>query len=229
MNRRPTLPLSIATLSFAILLPASTLPVFAQSPTDQSQTTPRGEREAMRMVPARAALIGNLISNKVKPGDEFRASLANKVRLDNGPELPAGTVLIGQVATDDMNESGTSKLALRFTEAKLKDGKTVPIKATIVGVMESGYANEDNYRMNPGDQIPNSWNDGTLTIDQLNALHGVDLHSKIASTNSGVFVSSTNDHMKLTSGSELELAIAQQQHPMQPMSSMSNMNSSGNQ
>ncbi len=229
MKRRAICPLSIAALSFAILLPASSLPAFAQPSTNQSQTAPRGEHEAMRMVPARAALIGNLISNKVKPGDEFRASLANKVRLDNGPELPAGTILIGQVATDDMNESGTSKLALRFTEAKLKDGKTVPIKATIVGIMQSGYADEDNYRMNPGDQLPNSWNDGTLAVDQIDALHGVDLHSKIASTNSGVFVSSTNDHMKLSSGSELELAIAEQPQSMQPMSGMSNMHNSSNQ
>ncbi len=73
------------------------------------------------------------------------------------------------------------------------------------------------YRLNPGDQIPNSWNDGTLAVDQIGAMNGVDLHSKIASQNSGVFVSTNKDNMKLVNGSELELAIAQQQHPMNDM------------
>ncbi len=43
-----------------------------------------------------------------------------------------------------MNQSGTSKLALRFTNAKLKNGQTVPIKATIVGILDTGLANEDD-------------------------------------------------------------------------------------
>ncbi len=50
----------------------------------------------MHMVPARAALDRILVANKVKAGDEFRATLAEKVQLSNGPKLPAGTILIGQ-------------------------------------------------------------------------------------------------------------------------------------
>ncbi len=173
----------------------------------------------MHMVPARAALNGALVASKVKAGDEFRATLAEKVQLSNGPKLPAGTVLIGQISTDDMNQSGTSKLALRFTSAKLKDGQPVPIKATIVGILPTGFSNEDSYRLNPTGEVPASWNDGTLAIDQLGAMDGVDLHSKIASQNSGVFVS-TKDNIKLVNGGELELAIAQQQHPTSNMSGM---------
>jgi hypothetical protein len=168
--------------------------------------------ETLRMVPARAALDGAVVASKVKPGDEFRATLADKVQLANGPQLPAGTVLIGQVSTDDTNQSGASKLALRFTSAKLKNGQTVPIKATIVGILPTGFSNEDSYRLNDKNDVPASWNDGTLTIDQIDAMNGVDLHSKIASRNSGVFVS-TKDNIKLVNGGELELAIAQQPHP----------------
>jgi hypothetical protein len=186
-------------------------------------------REAMRMVPARAALDRDLSADKVKPGDEFRAKLAKRVQLDNGPELPAGTVLVGQVSTDDMNESGTSKLALRFTHAILKDGQTVPIKATIVAIFPPENTNADNDPVAAGDQAPNSWNDGTLAVDQINALPGVDLHSKIASRNSAVFVSNTKDNMKLRVGSELALAIAQQHHPMGQMNGMGGMNNNSNQ
>jgi hypothetical protein len=215
MNRRPTLSFSLATLSLAVLVPTLTLPASAQSKPAKSQassqdsTAPSGD--ALHMVPARAALNGSLTASKVKAGDEFRATLAEKVQLSNGPKLPAGTILIGQISTDDMNQSGTSKLALRFTSAKLKNGQTIPIKATIVGILDTGLANEDTYRLNPNGQTPSSWNDGTLAIDQLGAMSGVDLHSKIASSNSGVFVS-TKDNIKLVNGGELELAIAQQQH-----------------
>jgi hypothetical protein len=193
--------LSIAALSLSVLALTHSPRVFAQSPD---------AAPAMRMVPARAALNGAIVANKVKAGDQFRATLGDKVQLSNGPKLPAGTVLIGEISTDDTNQSGTTKLALRFTSAKLKDGQTVPIKATIVGILDTGLANEDTYRLNPNNQVPATWNDGTLVIDQPEAMSGVDLHSKIASQNSGVFVS-TRDNIKLVKGGELELAIAQQQ------------------
>jgi hypothetical protein len=213
MKRCPTM--SLAALSLAVLVPAVTLSARAQSQPTQSQASSQDTTApAMHMVPARAALNGALVASKVKAGDEFRATLAEKVQLQNGPKLPAGTVLIGQVSIDDTNQSGTSKLALRFTTAKLKDGQIVPIKATIVGILDTGLANEDTYRLNPNNQVPASWNDGTLAIDQIGAMNGVDLHSKITSQNSGVFVS-TKDNIKLVNGGELELAIAQQPHPTQ--------------
>jgi hypothetical protein len=213
--------LSVAALSLSVLVPTFTLPACAQPQPAQSPASSQDSTApAMHMVPARAALNGALVASKVKAGDEFRATLAEKVQLQNGPKLPAGTILIGQISTDDTNQSGTSKLALRFTSAKLKDGQTVPIKATIVGILDTGLANQDTYRLNPNGQTPASWNDGTLTVDQLNAMNGVDLHSKISSSNSGVFVSA-KDNIKLVNGGELELAIAQQQHPMNSMSGMS--------
>jgi hypothetical protein len=175
----------------------------------QNGNTPiRGRHEAMKMVPARAALDHTLDADKTKPGYEFRATLAKSVRLDNGVELPSGTMLLGRVATDDMNEAGTSKLALRFTQADLRDGQVVPIKATIVGVFKPESMNSEGYPVAPGDQVPNSWNDGTLAVDQINVLSGVDLHSRISSRNSGVFVSTKKDDVKLNSGSEMTLAIA---------------------
>lgn len=227
------LPLSIAALSLAVLLPASTLPASAQSdaapPSQSATTSPHGMREAMRMVRARAALDRDLDSNKVKPGDEFRARLAKKVQLENGTLLPEGTVLVGKISTDDMNTAGTSKLALRFTHANLKDGQVVPIKATIVGIYGPETVSSEDYPVSTGDEVPNTWNDGTLAVDQIDALSGVDLHSKIASRNSGVFVSTKKDNFKLTAGSEFALAIAQQHHPMKDMKGMGGMNGTNNQ
>lgn len=225
MKRSNVLPLSIAALSIVLILPASALAGNVRVSQDSQNTTtpPRGEHEALRMVPARAALNGNLDADKVKPGTDFHATISQKVQLDNGPELPAGTVLIGKVSKDDMNEGGTSKLALRFTHAKLKDGQVVPIKATIVGVYPPRNMSSEDYPIVPGDEVPNTWNDGTLQVDQISVLSGIDLHSKIASRNSGVLVSSKKDDVKLADGSEFALAIAQQHHHMKGMQGMGAM------
>ena len=233
MKFQSPLPLSLAALSLAVLLPASTLPAFAQSgaasPAQSSATAQRGMRAARRMVRARATLDRNLDSTKVKPGDEFRARLAKKVQLNNGPLLPEGTVLVGKVAADDMNVGGTSKFALRFTHANLKDGQVVPIKATIVGIYAPETVTSEDYPIPAGDEVPNTWNDGTLAVDQIDALPGVNLHSKIASKNSGVFVSTKKDNFKLEAESEFALAIAAQHHHMNNMKGMSGMSGTGNQ
>jgi hypothetical protein len=57
-------------------------------------------------------------------------------------------------------------------------------------------------------QIPNSWNDGTLQVDQIGAVKDIDLHSRISSHNSGVFVSTKKHDVKIPAGSEIALAIA---------------------
>lgn len=225
MKTSNVITLSIAALSIVLLLPASAQTGTSQATPDSTNTNnpPHGMSEAMRMVRARAALNSDLDADKVKPGADFRATISNKVQLDNGPELPAGTVLVGKVSKDDMNVDGTFKLALRFTHANLKDGQVVPIKATIVGVYRPHDTSSQGYPIVPGDEVPNTWNDGTLQVDQISVLSGIDLHSKIASKNSGVLVSSTKDNVKLAAGSEFALAIAQQHHHMKGMQGMGTM------
>jgi len=178
--------------------PASQVPVSpAQGP---------GEHEAMRMVRARAVLSQNLEAKKVVQGLPVHATLMSRVRLENGTELPAGTLIMGTVTQDEMHSQGLSTLALRFDQAHLKSGEVVPIKATIVGF--SNAAPPSSGYPNTGEQVPSTWNDGTLQIDQIGVMPGVDLHSRISGHNSGVFVSTKNDDMKLAQGSVLEFAMA---------------------
>lgn len=198
-----TAALSIATLSLAMLTPA-----FGQAPSQNPDNGHiRGAREAQHMVPARASLIKTLNSSDERPGYQFRATLRDTVHLDDGVELHKGDTLLGRVANDDMNVPGRSRLAIRFTRALLKNGQTIPIKATIVAVYSPGALDSSSGYTIPT-QIPNSWNDGTLRVDQINALHDVDLHSRIASRNSAVFVSTRDNDVKIPAGSEIALAIA---------------------
>jgi hypothetical protein len=49
-------------------------------------------------------------------------------------------------------------------------------------------------------------------MDQKGVLSGIDLHSRIASSNSGVLVSTSKSEVKIPRGTELTLAIAAQQN-----------------
>ncbi len=200
----PTAALSVTTLSLAMLAPA-----LGQAQTQSPQDTQSsGVNEAQHMVPARALLTHALDANSVHTGDQFRATLSDKVHLNNGVELRRGDALLGNVVDDDMNTVGRSRLALRITEAVLKNGQTIPVKATIVSLYTPDQLSNDSF--NAPEELPNRWNDGTLKVDQIGVLHDVDLHSSISSSNSGVFVSTQKNDVKIPGGSELALAIAAQ-------------------
>jgi hypothetical protein len=199
-------PLAALSMAFLMAGVANAQSTMAASAPNDSRP---GASEAARMVPARAYLTRRLDAKDAKPGTQFTADLSKTVTLKSGTELLRGTKLIGTVATDDMNMQGASKLALRITEAQTKDGKTIPVKATIVGVYGPESETAEGYTVTPGDEQANDWTRSTLAIDEVNAMSGVDLHSRIAGRNSGVFVSKKKDDVKLSAGSELALAIAQ--------------------
>ncbi len=216
------LPFSLAALSIALLVPAGlqaqTGQVGASMPSQTSNLP--GAREAMRMVPARASLDGTLDARKLSAGAQVRATLAHKVTLQDGPELPFGTMLLGRVTSNSTSPDGSRHLALRFNQAVLKSGETIPIKATITRVYTPGdiaQADSQDYSDYPAQQLPNNWTDNTLAITQIGVASGVTLHSRIAGHNSVVLTSDKKD-IKIPSGSELALAIAAQP-PYQPAGS----------
>ncbi|HET6216056.1 MAG TPA: hypothetical protein VFE27_03495 [Acidobacteriaceae bacterium] len=188
-------------LAFATAVLA--LPLFAYSQNATTQNfTQADQHEAALMKPANAVLVTNLDGVKDRSGSAVSAKLQGKVNLSNGTELPGGTMLLGQI-TDDTQQQGTRKLALRFDQARLKNGTTVPIRATIVGFYPS-TAGDTNSGVVPA----NDWTASTLEFDQTGVTSGVDLHSQIGSQNSGVFVSTKKDNVKLRQGSQIQFAIA---------------------
>jgi hypothetical protein len=207
--------LSIAAASLALL---SAQPVRAQSEgaqsasaTDSSTATENptvdpasASQEAAQMVPAEVHLVKALDARKVHEGDQFETIVDSTIHLSNGTELPHGTIVVGTVTTDQMRATGGSSLALEFTQARLKDGKVVPIHAMIAGI--TGPPSDMGYM--EGTPAPPNWNRSSFQVDDIGVLSHVDLHSRIAGANSGVLVSSTRDDVKLSAGSRMALAIA---------------------
>ncbi len=172
---------------------------------EAARASTAGHNEAMEMVPAQADLTNTLDSRNARVGQKFEATLNSKVDLKNGPVLPKGTALVGEVIENQTSHNNQpSVLTLRFTQADLKNGKTIPIKATIVGL----YSAQNHFQPFSGmmAQTPNYWTPQTLQVDQINALHHVDLHSKISGNNSGVMSSNKNIHV--LPGTKFSLAIA---------------------
>lgn len=207
-----TKPSTILVVSACLCAPIGLYASPVQNSNSSAATTQpiRGQREAMKMVPTRAALTETLDGDKTAVGYAFHAKLTKKTMLDNGVELPSGTMLKGTIVQDQSQIAGKSRLALRLDQATTPAGKVIPIKATIVGIVKPEETNSEDYPVSPGNQSPNSWTDQTLKFDQINVLPGVDLHSAIANSNSGVLVSNNDKDVKLGPGSELKLAIAEQ-------------------
>jgi hypothetical protein len=165
------------------------------------------------MVPAQASLAQPIDASKVSRGDLIKATLTEKIQLKNGIELPSGTELTGQVTLDQMQNDGTFSLALVFTNAELKNGTVIPIKATIMRVYALGCRliyHPLGLDIAYAYPITKYWTDRTLQVDQHDALDGVDLQSRIAGSNSGNFVSKKKDGIRLSTETVLELAIAAQ-------------------
>lgn len=212
MKSNPILTLSLAVASLVLVCPNA---VQSQQPTnDPNEMTSSNsgtnstmsavdQQQTEQMVPAEAALKGTLDAKKAQAGDNVEAVLTGKVHLKNGTELPRGTALVGKVETDNMHQ-GSSKLTLKFTEAKLKDGQQVPIQAAIVGVQAPAT---DPTSVATTSQNP--WDGKTLQFDDQDVMSGVDLHSRIDGQNSGTFVSDKKD-VKLRNGSQLALVIGPQ-------------------
>jgi hypothetical protein len=193
------------TLALAAVISALSMPALAQSASgsgSQSMASADsvGANQAAQMVAAIATLPRTLDADKDHLDSTFEAELDHKVILADGTVLPSHTVLNGRITRDDMQAAGKSQFAVRFDRAQLKNGKTVPIKATIVDIARPTY-DTDEYA------VTNDWTNQTLSVEQLNVVSGVDLHSEIAGNDSAVFVSTKKHDVKVPAGSELKLAI----------------------
>jgi hypothetical protein len=215
MTREVAATLAVAAVAFTLLSPqlvsARSLDDSKLSPSDVPSTMAPQER-AQLMVPAQGALVRTLDARDMQAGQEFRVILSRTVRLKDGPELPKGTQLIGAIAADPANANDKSKIELRFTQAVLKGGKTLPIIATVVGVYAPVNDDSDGHPVIAGTQEANTWNSKILEVDQIEPETGVELRSSIASENSGTLVSTKHGAIKLPAGTEIALAIALQKN-----------------
>ena len=95
------------------------------------------------MVQAQAQLDNTLDAKKAKQGEPVTAKLEENVQIPNAQELPKNTVLEGHVdQVTPSDHKSDSTLVMTFDKVKLKDGKELPIKATVIAISEPATAAE---------------------------------------------------------------------------------------
>jgi hypothetical protein len=198
MKSQAMISLSAAVLSFAFFSSA----VQARAVQGDSSNSSAEHALAIRMVPAQVTITKSLDAKKAQAGQQFETELSSKVKLQGGHELPRGTVLVGTIVSDELNSNGTSKLTLRFTQARLKDGKTIPVQAVITGIFSEGSLNAQYGN--------NTWTPSQINILQSSAVGGLSLRSHIGGADSGT-LETKKDNVKLNRGSALSIAITSDQ------------------
>jgi hypothetical protein len=107
----------------------------AQSTEAQTAASSAGKQEGGGGV-LPVQLTKSLDSRKLKQGDEIDVKTAVELRTGDGTVIPQGSKVIGHVtqAKARANGDAESSLGLEFDRLTLKDGKEIPVKATIQAV-----------------------------------------------------------------------------------------------
>lgn len=199
MNRNLKISLFAAVVAVAAFSTAQARALKGQPVTSSVEVTAM-QSNADQMVPARASLAQTLDANKIQQGQEIKATLSDKIKLKDGTELPRGTVLTGTATNGEAD--GKSTLLLNFTQAQLKDGKTITVAVTVIDLVPAS---------NVGYTTIATWNPKVLQVLQQNVVSGVNLESRIGDANSATFVATKKGSLKLAKGCALSLAIGSTQ------------------
>jgi len=110
----------------------------------------------------------NVMAN-VETGDPVTARTTAATALSDGTQVPAGSILAGHIDTVTPSEKKSdATLVLTFDKLQIKNGKEIPIKATIVSVASTAptFGSDDK----PYD--PSSYRPGTQGDNKANGENG---------------------------------------------------------
>lgn len=175
----------------------------------------QAQPQNLNLVSANAELTHALNAKSTHQGQNVMAKLTSSVKAEGQTELPKGTMLMGKVAEvqNGFANGNKSKISIVFNEARLSNGREVPIKATVLAayppVLTGVTQSTSSYMMVQPRHIPN---DQKIQQDPGTLSH-VMLMSSVQSDVSGVFLSK-NHNVNLHRGTRLQLAIAPEANSM---------------
>jgi len=181
MKRFSATSLSVATTFLALSASGFAL--------DQSQSS--------QLMSSTAELSQTLDTKTATQGQIVSARLTNTVQTPEGMKLPKGTELLGHVdQVQAAHNNSDANVTLTFDKARLKDGKEVPVKATLMEINSPGTI------ARPEGKVAS---DGKF--DQATSTPGETLHSEVPANTSGTLVRKDKD-IRLVKGTELLIAVA---------------------
>ncbi len=115
---------------------------------------PSTSPHTLQMVPAVAELSKTIDAKKAKQGDLVTAKLQQPVQIPDEQTLPRNAVLEGHVDQVTSSEhKSDSTVVVTFDKVKLKDGKELPIKATVISIYEPVFLTQQ-VQQDPGGGMP---------------------------------------------------------------------------
>lgn len=156
-------------------------------------------------------------AKKAKPGAPFTAKIVTGTTLNDGTVVPIGSILEGHVDSATKSEHHSdSTLVLTIDKLKLKDGKEIPVKATIVQVAslekefgnDSGQPHTGPFENNKQDSaMMNSSLAGQAGSSGPHPVPGLKLTSSVNDPTSGT-LTQTRDNVRLSNENQIQVSVA---------------------
>lgn len=166
--------------------------------------------QSVKMIMVQADLAKTLDAKKTKVGDPVTAKLIYEAKFSDDITLPRNTLLTGHVDRVQPSEKKSDSLIqITLDKALLKDGKVIPIKATIMKlhVLVSPFASmqggDSGTSLSPASAAP-----GVAQTAQTGGINGVTLQSDIEQPYSAIFQSSRRN-VRLSGGTEMDIAVGE--------------------
>lgn len=176
--------------------------------TGSMQTAPDTN---LKLVTANARLMHTVDSSHAAQGQVVTAKLTTSTQAASGTELPKGTMLIGKVQqVQPASNNGPSRVSIIFDQARLPNGHSMPVKATLLGAYPADAADywvDTSMKGSVMAVQPRTISANERVDQEPGTLGHIELHSAVRSNASGVFVDK-DGNFKLKSGTYLQVAIA---------------------
>jgi hypothetical protein len=158
---------------------------------------PQYVNQPMKLMAGNARLDRTLKTNSAVMGQAISARLTAAIHTPEGVELPRDTELLGRVdKVQASTDKGPAMLSVTFYQARMKDGKTLPIKAIVAAFaspsatepLPQAVAADDSFDQEPG------------------AIGDVALNSAVANRVSGTFTDAKGN-FTLPQGTQLLIGV----------------------
>lgn len=156
-------------------------------------------------------------AKKAKPGEAFTVKIVTGTTLNDGTVVPIGSILEGHVDSATKSEHHSdSTLVLTIDKLKLKDGKEIQVKATIVQVAsfekelgnDSGQPHTGPFENNKKDSaMMNSSLAGHGASSGPHPVPGLTLTSSVNDPTSGT-LTQKRDNVRLSNENQIQVSVA---------------------
>jgi len=192
---------------------AATLLMSAAAVRAQSENSPSSDSgPGWQLAGATARLDHTLDTKTAKQGERVEAKLADTVKAANGTMLPRGTQLLGTItAVAPYQNDNPSRISLRFDQARMQNGKTLPVKVTVIGAYPGNENQLAIYDQQTMGSAPRHVPAQDQFTQQPGTLSHVTMTSRVSGHNSATFSDNKGD-VKLEAGTFLQVGIAPRQN-----------------